>query len=144
MWRVFNKVTSGLIEELRAICGAEHVQTDDLERYSHDFTEDFRFPPEVAVRPRTTEEISRILKLATERDVPVTPQGGRTSLSGGALCVHGGIALSTERMNRILDVDAENLFAVVEPSVITQTLQEEVEKIGLFYPPDPASRGSGG
>jgi glycolate oxidase len=139
---VFSKVTPALVDRLRAIVGAGNVELDDLEPYSHDYTEDFRFPPEVAVRPRTTEEVARVVRLANDALVPVTAQGGRTSLSGGALCVHGGIALSLERMNRIVEVDAENLFAVVEPAVITQALQEEVEKRGLFYGPDPASRGS--
>jgi glycolate oxidase len=139
---MFQRVTAGLVAELRSIVGEAHVETDDLERYSHDYTEDLRFPPEVAVRPASTEEVARVVKLAAARRVPVTAQGGRTSLSGGALCVHGGIALSLERMNRILEVDEANLFAVVEPAVITQVLHEEVERRGLFYPPDPASRGS--
>jgi glycolate oxidase len=139
---VFAKVTPDVHRELAAIVGDAHVRTDDLEPYSHDYTEDLRFPPEVVVKPKTTDEVSRVLKLANARRVSVTAQGGRTSLSGGALCVHGGIALSLERMNRILEVDAESLFAVVEPAVITQVLHDEVEKRGLFYPPDPASRGS--
>jgi len=139
---MFAKVTPDLVRELAAIVGEAEIQTDDLERYSHDYTEDLRFPPEVVVRPKTTDHVCRILKLANELCVPVTAQGGRTSLSGGALCVHGGIALSLERMNRIVEIDRESLFAVVEPAVITQVLQEEVERLGLFYPPDPASRGS--
>jgi len=139
---MFEKVTNDVIDRLRAIAGAEHVAVDEIEKYGHDETEDFWFPPEVVVRPRTVEEVSRVLRLATERRIPVTPQAARTSLSGGALPVHGGIALSVERMNRILEIDAENLFVVTEPGVVTQTLQEEVEKRGLFYGPDPASRGS--
>lgn len=131
-----------MLDRLREIVGAEHVQTEDLEPYSHDETEDFVFPPDVVVKPRSAEEISALFRFANERRIPVTPQGGRTSLSGGALPVRGGIALSLERMNRILEIDTENLFAVVEPCVITQVLQEAVEKVGLFYPPDPASRGS--
>ncbi len=139
---MFQKVTNDVIERLRAIAGAENVAVDEIEKYGHDETEDFWFPPEVVVRPRTADEVSRVMRLATERRLPVTPQAARTSLSGGALPVHGGIALSVERMNRILEIDAENLFVVTEPGVVTQTLQEEVEKRGLFYGPDPASRGS--
>jgi len=83
-----------------------------------------------------------VMKLAYEHGVPVTPRGAGTGLSGGALPVHGGIVLSTRGMNRILEIDRNNLMAVVEPGVITQELQEAVEAVGLFYPPDPASRGS--
>jgi glycolate oxidase len=139
---VFNRVTPDDLARLRETVGAEHVLVDEIEKYGHDETEDFWFPPEVVVRPRTAAEVAAILRLADQRRIPVTPQAARTGLSGGALPVHGGIALSVERMNRILDIDAENLFVVTEPAVVTQTLQEEVEKRGLFYGPDPASRGS--
>src|SRR5262245_23012031 len=101
------RITPALLDELRGICGAARVLTSDLEPYSHDATEDLRFPPEVVVLPATTDEVAAILKLAGAHGVPVTPQGGRTSLSGGALCVEGGIALSMERMNRIVEIDAE-------------------------------------
>jgi glycolate oxidase len=100
------------------------------------------FPPEVVVKPANAEEISKIFRLANEHLIPVTPRGGGTGLSGGALAVHGGICLSMVRMNKILEIDEKNFQAVVEPGVITQVFQEEVEKLGLFYPPDPASRGS--
>ena len=139
---MFNRVTPAILARVRDAVGADHVLTTDLEKYSHDETEDFEFPPEVAVRPGTAAEVSAVLRLASEHRIPVTPQGARTSLSGGALCVHGGIALSMERMSRIREIDEGNLFCVVEPGVITQTLQEEVERRGLFYGPDPASRGS--
>lgn len=136
---MFERVTATDLATLRALV---EVQVEDLEPYGHDETEDFVFPPEVVVKPRTSEEVAAVLRFATARRIPVTPQGARTGLSGGALPVHGGIALSLERMNRILEIDTENLFAVVEPAVVTQTLQEEVEKVGLYYPPDPSSRGS--
>lgn len=141
---MYRKVTPTLIERLRTIVGTEHVLApgDDIEPYSHDETEDLQFWPEVVVKPRTAQEIAEILRLADAERIPVTPQAARTSLSGGALPVFGGIALSVERMNRILEIDTENFFCVTEPGVITQKLQEEVEKQGLFYPPDPASRGS--
>ncbi len=141
---MFQRLTPLLVDQLRSIVGAEHLLVDReaMEKYSHDETEDLVFWPEAVVRPRTTEEVSRILSLATREQIPVTPRGAGTSLSGGALAVHGGIVLSLERMDRILEIDRESLFAVVEPGVITERLQDEVEKQGLFYAPDPASRGS--
>lgn len=135
-------LTPDVLSRLRDAVGAEHVLTSGIEKYAHDETEDFEFPPDAVVRPGSAAEVAAILRIASERRIPVTPQAARTSLSGGALCVHGGIALSIERMARIKDIDEGNLFCVVEPGVITQTLQEEVERRGLFYGPDPASRGS--
>lgn len=131
-----------VLARLRDAVGAEQVLTSGIEKYAHDETEDYEFPPDVVVKPATAADVAAILRIASERRIPVTPQAARTSLSGGALCVRGGIALSMERMARIKDIDEGNLFCVVEPGVITQTLQEEVERRGLFYGPDPASRGS--
>ena len=140
----YNPVTPQLAEEFRQIVGAENFITEasDLEKYSHDETEDLKFLPQVAVRPKSAEEISRLLKICNDNSIPVTPRGGGTGLSGGALPVYGGLVISVERMNRILEIDTNNLMAVLEPGVITEVLQTEVEKLGLFYPPDPASRGS--
>jgi glycolate oxidase len=141
---VFNPVTEEIVEALRRIVGHDHVMTDEdsLAKYASDETEDFVFPPDAVVLPASTAEVSAVLALAWDRSIPVTPRAGGTGLSGGALPVHGGIVLGLERMNRILEIDTDNLMAVVEPGVITQELQETVEKIGLYYPPDPASRGS--
>jgi glycolate oxidase len=129
---------------LAAIVGAPHLlgAKDDLQPYAHDWTEDFVHYPAAAAKPRTTEEVSRLLAFCNERRIPVTPQGGRTGLSGGALPLAGGLALSLERMNAILEIDTDNFVAVVEAGVVTQTLHEAVEEKGLYYPPDPASRGS--
>ena len=140
----FGKLTAAHLDELRGIVGGGHVVTDpeSLEVYSSDETEDLVFPPEVVVKPASTEEISALMRLATRERIPVTPRGAGTGLSGGALAVHGGILLSVERMNRILEIDTENMMAVVEPGVITEVLQTEVEKLGYYYPPDPARRGS--
>ncbi len=142
--RLYARVAPALVEALRAACGAAYVLTGPEERrpYGKDETEDLWFDPEVVVRPRTTEEVARVMRLASDADVPVTPRAGGTGLSGGALPVRGGIVLSLDRMTTILEIDRENLVAVVEPGVITQTLQEAVEALGLYYPPDPASRGS--
>lgn len=141
---MYSKLSEALISELQAICGKPYVLTnmESLEYYSKDETEDLTFLPEVVVRPRTALEISAILKLANEKCIPVTPRGAGTGLSGGALPVYGGIVLSTERMNSIIEIDEKNLQATVEPGVINQVFKDAVEAVGLFYPPDPASRGS--
>lgn len=133
-----------LVEALSRILPSDSVAHDEetLTRHAHDETEDLVHRPEVVVSPRSEEEVCALLRLAAELRFAVTPQGGRTGLSGGALALAGGVALDLTRMNRILEIDRANLFAVVEPGVVTQTLQEMVEGEGLFYPPDPASRGS--
>ncbi len=130
--------------ELNQICGEGNVlfKTEDKEVYGSDETEDFHFVPAVVVKPANAEEISAILKLANREKIPVTPRGAGTGLSGGALPVFGGIVLSTERLNKIIEIDERNLQATVEPGVINQIFRDAVEAKGLFYPPDPASRGS--
>ena len=132
-----------LIQHIKAVTGENFVFTDDDTRkhYGHDETEDYNFPPAVVVKPGSVEEVSAIIKLANEYKVPVVPIGGRTGLSGGALSIYGGIGLSMERFNCI-EIDEKNLQAVVEPAVVTQVFQEAVLEKGLFYPPDPSSRGS--
>ncbi len=140
----FNKITPSIISSLQEIAGKEYVFTDadSLKHYGHDETEDLNFPPQVVVKPRTAEEISAILKICNNENIPLTPRGAGTGLSGGALPVFGGIVLSMERFNKILDIDERNLQATVEPGVINQVFQETVAEKGLFYPPDPASKGS--
>jgi glycolate oxidase len=132
------------LDELRAIVGKDFVLTDEdaLHRHSHDYTEDLRFPPQVVVRPDTAEQVSSLLKFCNRTGIPATPRGAGTGLSGGALPVHGGIVIAMDRFNRILDIDVRNLQATVEPGVINQVFQDTVMEKGLFYPPDPASRGS--
>jgi glycolate oxidase len=138
----FAPVTDDLVAELVRAVGADGVtrRAEDLLAYGHDETEDLQYRAEVVVRPTTTEQVSRVMRLAWERNVPVTPRGAGSGLSGGALPVFGGIVLSLDRMNRILEIDEENLMVVTQPGVITGVLQAEVEKRGLYYPPDPASR----
>ncbi len=140
----FARVTPEHVRRLREACGDAHVLVDraDTEVYSHDETEDLQFWPEAVVRPGNAAEVSAILRLCHAEHLPVTPRGAGTGLSGGALPIHGGVVLSLARLDRILEIDEENLMAVVEPGVITQVLQETVEKRGLYYPPDPSSRGS--
>jgi len=140
----FRTLDSQILRELAIIVGDENILMDGEARdlYGQDETEDLRFPPEVVIKPSTTEQVARILALANSYTVPVTPRGGGTGLSGGALPIYGGICLSMDRFSRILEIDEKNFQAVVEPGVITQKFQEAVEERGLFYPPDPASRGS--
>jgi glycolate oxidase len=141
---VYTSITPLIIQKLIAICGNEFVFVDDesKEKYAHDETENLLYYPEVVVKPRTTKEISSILKLANEEIISVTPRGAGTGLSGGALPIHSGILLSMERFNEVLQIDERNLQATVEPGVITELFQNTVKEKGLFYPPDPASKGS--
>lgn len=140
----YNQITPTSIARLASIVGASNVFTDSeaRHRYSTDETEDLSFLPDVVVTPTDTQQVADVLRLANRELIPVTPRGGGTGLSGGALPIHGGITLSMEKFNRILEIDEKNFQAVVEPGVITQKFQEELESRGLFYPPDPASRGS--
>ena len=126
------------------LLGKQFVFTDEesLNTYSHDETEDIHFLPDVILKPKTAEDISLIMKLCNRERIPVTPRGGGTGLSGGALPHLGGVVLSTERMNAILNIDERNLQVITEPGVITQVLQNAVKEKGLFYPPDPQSQGS--
>jgi len=118
------------------------VDSDNLSKYGHDETEDLVFLPEIVLKPETTEEVSIIMKYAFENSIVVTPSGARTGLSGGALPIQKGIALSMERFNKILNIDEKNHQVTTEPGVITEVLQNAVKEKGLFYPPDPASKGS--
>ncbi len=111
-------------------------------RYCSDETEDYCFVPEAVAFPATVEDLRRIARFCYEHRIVMTPRGAGTGLSGGALPVEGGLVVSFEKMNRILEIDKENMWVVTEPGVITQVLQERVAEEGLFYPPDPASRGS--
>ena len=133
-----------VINELQNIVGPNFIFSDLETRnyYGHDETEDYIFPPSVVIKPANSTEIAAIMKVANLYKIPVTPLGARTGLSGGALCIHQGIGLSTERLNKIVHLDEQNLQITVEPAVITQVLRETVAEKGLFYPPDPSSQGS--
>ena len=133
-------VDKAVIKEIIDIVGRESVMEDKETRicYSYDAT-NIRHLPDVVVFPRTPQQISAILKLANEHRFPVIPRGAGTGFTGGTIPVEGGVVLVLTKMNKILKIDQENLLAVVEPGVVTYDLQQEVEKIGLFYPPDPAS-----
>lgn len=118
------------------------LDKESIQKYSRDETEDLSFLPEIVLKPVSVEEVSQILAYCNQHKIPVTPSGARTGLSGGALPINGGVALSTEKLNRILEIDEKNLQAAVEPGVINQVFQETVKEKGLFYPPDPSSWGS--
>ncbi len=127
-------------QALENIVGKDRVtwETADLLCYSYDGTRQ-SFIPEAVVFPVNAQEVSNILQFANTEKIPVFPRGAGSGLTGGSLPTSGGIVLSTERMNQILHIDTENLVAVVEPAVVTGVFQKSVEKLGLFYPPDPAS-----
>jgi glycolate oxidase len=140
----FAEVTADLVTQFESIVGKDFIILDEEKRYhySHDETEDFSFLPDIVVKPGSPEQISAIMKLCNEHQIPVTPRGGGTGLSGGALPVEKGVVLSMERFNKIIQIDELNLQATVEPGVITEIFQNSVKEKGLFYPPDPASSGS--
>lgn len=141
---MYNKVTPQIVDALRAIVGEGSVRTDEeaLEKYAHDETVGLWAQPEVVVFAHSAREIADIFRLAVRERIPVTPRGAGYGLSGGAVPVFGGIVLSTEKMNRILEIDKQNLMVTVEPGVITGDIHRAVEAEGLFYPPDPASLDS--
>jgi glycolate oxidase len=138
------QINSEILQALENILGKQYVFTDidTRNKYGHDETEDYVFPPSVVVKPADANEIAAVLKLANQHKIPVTTIGAQTGLSGGALSIYEGIGLSTERLNKIIHIDEQNLQVVVEPAVITQVLREAVSEKGLFYPPDPSSQGS--
>ena len=132
------------ITAFKKIVGDAYVFVDEesLNNYAHDETENLHFLPDIVIKPRTAQEISQIMIICNEHKIPVTPRGAGTGLSGGALPHLGGVLLSMERMNSILEIDERNLQVTTEPGVITEVLQNAVKEKGLFYPPDPSSRGS--
>jgi glycolate oxidase len=140
----FTRINDDHLLKFSKIVGAEFVFTgrEELENYSHDYTEDLKFYPEVVLKPSTTAEVSAVMKFCSENLIAVTPRGAGTGLSGGALPVRKGVILSMERFNKIIQIDERNLQATAEPGVINQVFQDAVMEKGLFYPPDPASRGS--
>lgn len=132
------------LSAFKKIVGDAFVFTteEEMYKYGSDETENLHFLPDIVIVPRTTEEISGIMKICNAEKIPVTPRGAGTGLSGGALPHLGGVVISFERMNSIIEIDERNLQVTTEPGVITEVLQNAVKEKGLFYPPDPSSRGS--
>jgi glycolate oxidase len=138
------KMTPGDIDQLVAICGSENVLFGEQihEDYSRDELAGIRAYPEVLVLPETDGQVSRIMNYAYSNNIPVTPRGQGTGLVGAAIAIHGGIMLSTERMNRILELDEANLTLTVEPGVLLMEISKYVEAHDLFYPPDPGEKSA--
>lgn len=133
-----------LIQELKATISEEKVSAEEevLAQNAKDYTEDLEFLPDVVVTPSDVTDVSAVLAKCNELKVPVTTRGAGTGLSGAALPIHGGVVLNMSGMNQILEIDTRNLQATVEPGVINADFRSAVEELGLFYPPDPASKGS--
>ncbi|HKI68063.1 MAG TPA: FAD-binding oxidoreductase, partial [Verrucomicrobiae bacterium] len=129
------------LQKLKAILPRGEITFDPcvLEKYAGDKWFAIHKPEAVAL-PRTTKSVSALLKFANRHGIPVTPRGAGYGYVGGCVPVRGGVVLSLERMNRIKEINARDFVAVVQAGVITKTIQDTVEKQGLFYPPDPASR----
>ena len=138
----YNRVTEEILRQLEAIVGPDDVllTEEELSNYAHDESSVKPHNPEVVIRAETTEEVSKILQLANENIIPVTPRGGGTGLTGGSIPLYGGILLSLEKMNRILELDEENLTLTVEPGALIMDIHAFVEERGFMYPPDPGQK----
>ena len=132
------------ISAIEEIMGKDAVSIshEEKEKYGRDETENLFFPPDIIVKPTEVSQLSALMKYCNGHKIPVTPRGAGTGLSGGALAHFGGVLISFEKMNRILEIDEQNLQVTTEPGVITEVLQDAVKAKGLFYPPDPSSKGS--
>ncbi|SDP58793.1 FAD-binding oxidoreductase [Desulforhopalus singaporensis] len=132
---------TAVVKRLEAIVGADNVSAAKSDRITHSYdATQQKHLPDVVVYAASVNEVAQVVQLANEVEMPVLPRGAGSGFTGGSLPVYGGIVLVLSRMDRILDIDTENLTAEVEPGVVTATLQREVERLGLFYPPDPASK----
>ena len=135
-----NKLPSGFSSRVAGIVGDPYVLQDSssLKAYGADALKQC-YPPDIVVLPGSTPEVAAVATLCNAERVPLVVRGGGTGYTGGAVPTHGGVVMSLERLNRILEIDQLNLLARVQPNVITGDLQDAVERVGLFYPPDPAS-----
>ena len=140
----YNPVSPQIADELRRIVDDRYVVYGDdekLEPYSHDEVPDTRYArmPEAVVRPDSASQVAALMKLANQEMIPVTPRGAGSGLAGGAVPIHGGIVILLDRMNHILEIDRENMMAVVEPGVVTSEINEKAGQYGLFYAGYPMS-----
>ena len=140
----YAQVNPNIIKELQSIVGAEFIIFDEekkLRRYSRDQVpeEKYAHMPDVVVKPKSAREIAAIMRLANRENIPVTPRAAGSGLSGGAVPIFGGILLSVERMNQIIEIDAANLMAVVEPGVVTNKFDTALKEYGLFFAGYPMS-----
>lgn len=139
----FQPISLAVLEELRAVVGENFLftDTDMLREHGHDETEDLLFVPQAVAEPADTAQVSALVHICNSHLIPVTVRGAGSGLAGGALPVHGGLVISMKRFDKILKIDRRNFQVTVEPGVITEVLQNTLREEGLFYPPDPASRG---
>ncbi|SHG07196.1 glycolate oxidase subunit GlcD [Ornithinibacillus halophilus] len=130
-----------LIKEMEAICGKENVQYSNAAKlaYSYDATANFQHLPDVIVSPRNTEEVAEVVKVCAKYKTPIIPRGSGTNLAAGTTPTSGGVVVLFKHMNKIIELDEENLTITVQPGVITKTIIDYVEENHLFYPPDPSS-----
>jgi glycolate oxidase len=139
----YGKISEPIVEELKAMLGANNVIADNerMEAYSHDETsaEEYGHMPEVVVTPTTTAQVAGVVKLANRAFVPVTPRGAGSGLSGGAIPVYGGIVLSLEKMNRVIEIDYANMTMTVETGIVTNEINNLIKERGFFYAGYPMS-----
>jgi glycolate oxidase len=140
----YKRISADDLAFFKAQLGEQYVFTDEIsiEKYSRDETDGCQFPPEVVLKPADTAQIAAVMRYCNEQLIPVSPRAAGTGLSANSLCVHGGVMLSIERLNKILTIDERNLQVVTEPGVITEALQNAMIEKGLFYPVDPSSKGT--
>jgi glycolate oxidase len=139
----FFPISAAALSEIQAIVGEQYLFLDQttLLAHGHDETEDLSYLPEAVVEPANTAEVSALMRICHANRIPVTIRGGGSGLAGGALPICGGLVVSMRRFNQIVHIDERNFQVVVEPGVITEFLQNTLKEKGLFYPPDPSSRG---
>ena len=142
----YNPVTGRLIRELESIVGAENVLVDPVDRipYARDhamtkYSEHFEKLPEVVILPRTTEEVSRIVKIANREKIPITPYGGGTGFSGNSVPSYGGISVDMKKMNKVIEIDEDSMLVIAQAGIVLADLDAELRKHGLFLSDDPVS-----
>lgn len=135
----YKVLTDQDIKFFKEVVTEKYVLISDFESYSFDATENLQFYPDIVLKPGTAEEVSEIVKYCNQNLLPITPRGAGTGLAGGALAVNGGVVLSMERLNKILEIDENNFQVQLEAGVINYDLQQALSEVNLFYPPDPSS-----
>src|SRR5690625_4926460 len=134
-------ITEQVFKQLEKVVGEENVEKEQasLLAYSYDSTAQFQALPDAVVAPRTTEEVSQIVQLCNEHHIPIIPRGSGTNLCAGTSPLEGGIVLLLKNVDKIIEIDQENLTVTTQPGVTTQDLRTAASEVGLFYPPDPGS-----